>query len=372
MPLAPSELRPLLRLCLVPGVGSQRLTVLLRHFGSADGALRAPYRSLSQLPGLGPSVARAIATAAGPGGEGRARAAEAAMARSGAVALLADDPHYPASFRVLPEPPAVLFAAGDPGLLDGGGIAMVGTRAPSAYGVAAAAGLAGELSAAGYPVVSGMARGIDTAAHRAALGGEGRSVGVLGHGIDQVYPPENRDLFRRMRQAGLLITEMPPGERPRAGNFPRRNRLIAALSRAVVVVEMGFRSGAQHTVNYALELGREVMAVPGPIGAPTSEGTNQLIRDGARVVTCARDVLEELDGVGALRRPAALPPVQPALPLMAPDEERVVRALGAEPVHVDDIAAGTEIGAPQLLGLLLGLELRGVVAAAPGMRYRLA
>jgi DNA processing protein len=255
-------------------------------------------------------------------------------------------------------------------------MAVVGTRAPTPYGRAAAVGLAGELARAGYAIASGMARGIDAAAHAAALDAGAGTMGVLGHGVDRVYPAENRALFRRLRERGLLLSELPPGAEPLAGNFPRRNRLIAALAAGVLVVEMGERSGARHTVDYALELGREVFAVPGPIGSPASAGTNQLLKEGARLVTSGRDVLEELHGVG--RADAPPPPLPPAprpaapapLPELPGEEGRVLRALSLEPRHVDGLAAATSLPTSRVLAALLSLELHGLVEALPGTRFR--
>jgi DNA processing protein len=371
VPLTVEALRPLLRLSLVPGIGPQRLTSLLRQYGTADAVFRVPARQLALLPGFGPELARRVADFGGAAGEAPVRHAIDILRRAGAVAIAPDDPLYPEPFRTLAEPPFLLFAAGDPELLRAPAIAFVGTRSPSSYGRAAAIDLAGGLARAGYAIVSGMARGIDTEAHQAALAEGGTTVGVLGHGIDSVYPPENRALFRQVRERGLLLTEFAPGERPKAGNFPRRNRLIAALSRAVVVVEMGLKSGAQHTVNYALEHGQEVMAVPGPIGSATSAGTNQLIRDGARMVTSVGEILEELEGVGSgqAARPRPSPP-QAALPLLAPDEDRVVRSLAGSAMHVDSLAAETGLATGKLLGVLLELELRGVVESLPAKHFR--
>jgi DNA processing protein len=222
-----------------------------------------------------------------------------------------------------------------------------------------------------------MARGIDSAAHAAALDAGGTTVGVLGHGIDRVYPPENARLFSRVGERGLLLTELAPGEEPNAGNFPRRNRLIAALSLGVLVVEMGEKSGAQHTVTYALEQGKDVFAVPGPIGSPQSAGTNQLLKDGARLVTSAADILEELRGVGHAFRPAGGPAsaanpdvAPPPPPDLVPDEAKVYAALAAEPRHVDDLAEATGMAPSNVLAALLGLELRELVEALPGKQFR--
>lgn len=396
MPLAPAALEPLLRLAVVPGVGPARLATLIAHFGSAERVLRATPREIAALPSFGAELARRVHAAGEPAGLRRAQAALALLERHGAVALTPDDLEYPAGFRLLPDPPYLVYAAGDLALLRAPAVALVGTRAPSEYGRSTAATLADGLATAGYTVVSGMARGIDAAAHDAALAAGGGTIGVVGHGIERIYPAENRALFRAVREQGLLLSEFPPGEEPKAGNFPRRNRLIAALSAAVVVVEMALRSGAQHTVNAALDLGRDVFAVPGPIGSSVSEGTNQLIKEGARVITSLGDLLDALreaaPTAGALSdgpRPAALagaggnarhamPRPEPsaahkAAPADLPPEEAAVFALlGDDERHVDDLATAAGLPASTTLGALLGLELRGLVASLPGKRFRRA
>lgn len=370
MPLSARALEPLLALGLVHGIGPQRLGLLISRFGSAERAMGAPARELAGVPGLGRGLVERVRAAGSGEGRERAHRALTLLDRLGAVTLTPDDRAYPAAFRLVPDAPYLLFAAGDLSLLEGRGVGVVGTRSPTDYGRATTSALSEGLSAAGFTVVSGMARGIDTLAHRAALDAGGPTVGVLGHGIDQIYPAENRSLFDRMRADGLLITEFLPGEKPLAGNFPRRNRLIAALSEAVLVVEMGLKSGAQHTVGFALELGREVLAVPGPIGAETSVGTNQLIREGARMVTSLEEVLEELDGVSPPPRPRP-PPQQPDLPLRTPEESCVLEALGStERIHVDDLAHGTALPSGRILPLLLEMELKGMIESLPGKLYR--
>ena len=368
MPLDPAALEPLLRLAVVPRIGPGRIGTLLARFGTAERALGASSTAIAALPGFGHEMARRVSEAGTPAGRERARYAQELMNRAGAVAITPDDGAFPDAFRLLPDPPYLLFASGRLELLGRAGIGVVGTRAPTAYGRQSAAALSAELVRAGYSIVSGMARGIDAAAHAAALDAGGATVGVLGQGIDRVYPPENHRLFDRMREHGLLLTELAPGEDPNAGNFPRRNRLIAALSEGVLVVEMGERSGARHTVEYALELGREVFAVPGPIGSPASLGTNQLLKEGARLVTSAHDILEELRGVG---HPPALPsPAAPPLPELPPAEAAVFALLGGEPRHVDELAVAAALPSAALLTALLGLELRDLAVALPGKQFR--
>jgi DNA processing protein len=370
VPLSTAALEPLLRLTLAPGIGPQRLSRLVRHFGSPVRALAASQRELELLPGMNSSLARMVREHAGAAGDRSVRRALEAMRRAGAVAITPDDLAFPDAFRVLAEPPFVLYATGRLELLDLSCVALVGTRSPTGDGVAAAATLSRGLVAAGYGIVSGVARGIDTVAHSAALDAGGATIGVLGHGIDLVYPPENRALFTRIREAGLLLTEMPPGEGPKAGNFPRRNRLIAALSEAVVVVEMGLKSGAQHTVTFALEQGKEVMAVPGPMGREQSAGTNQLIKDGARMVTSVEDILEELRGVRPLLPSPPPRAAPPELPLLTPDQRDLLGHLSGQPRHVDELGEEVGLRPGAILAILLELELAGAVEALPGQRYR--
>ena len=373
MPLAPAALEAVLRLAVVDGIGPARLSALIARFGGAEGVLSAREEELRALPGFGAELVRRLRAAATPEGARRGKAALQTLRDAGAVALTPSDAAYPDAFRTLPDPPYLLFAAGKLDLLAAPGIGVVGTRAPTDYGVRTASALSGELARAGLAIVSGMARGIDSAAHAAALSAGGGTVGVLGHGIDRVYPPENRGLFAAVKERGLLITELAPGEEPNAGNFPRRNRLIAALSLGVLVVEMGEKSGAQHTVTYALEQGKEVFAVPGPIHSPRSAGTNQLLKDGARLVTSAADILEELRGVGAalVPSPAPAPPPEPEPPAgLSPDESAVYARLTPDAAPVDDVAAASELAPNRVLAALLGLELRGLAEALPGKQYR--
>jgi DNA processing protein len=375
MPLSPAALEPLLELALIEGVGPSRLAALIGSFGSAEGVLRAHARDLSRVPGVPAMVAGRIA-GAGAAERRATRAALRALRRVDAFGIVPDDPAYPESFRLLPDPPYLLFGCGNPDLVRAPAIAVVGTRTPTAYGRQATRDLAGAVARSGYAIVSGMARGIDTLAHQAALDARGATIGVLGNGIEQIYPPENRSLFAAVREHGLLLSEFVPGETPKAGNFPRRNRLIVALGSAVLVVEMGLRSGAQHTVTYALEQGRDVFAVPGPIDSPTSEGTNQLIKEGARMVTSVHDVLEELNGVGSVRPERIESPEPPseqaALPLLSDTESRVFSALESAPRHVDELCSETSLSSSVLLGTLLELEIRGIALALPGMHYRRA
>ena len=264
-------------LALTPGIGPARLRALVAACGSACAVLSAPSGFLRQVAGI--SVAARGAIEARSLDDGARALAE--LERLGGRALLPDDDDFPAPLRGIPEPPVLLFALGDLSLAVRPLVAIVGSRDHSAYGAAACRLIATVAARFGIVVVSGMARGLDAVAHRAALEAGGTTIGVLGNGLGVVYPAANRALYDAVAGRGLLLTEFPPGERPHAGSFPQRNRLISGLARVTVVVEAAAGSGALITAEAALEQGREVLAVPGPMTSRTSVGANRLIRDGA-------------------------------------------------------------------------------------------
>ncbi len=352
-----------LALSLVPGVGPQRLRLIVATFGSAQAALAAPQSKLQTLEGIGRAAATAITEARLDDGT-RVLSQLGAM---GARALVSGQPEFPSQLAEIPEPPSVLYVWGDMSLLTKPSVAFVGSREHTAYGAEAARILASAVAQRAV-IVSGMARGIDAIAHTAALDAGGRSVGVLGNGFGVIYPAANRALYDRM------VSEHPPGERPHAGSFPRRNRLISGLSRAVVVVEADVKSGALVTANVGLEQGRPVLAVPGPITSRTSAGCNKLIQQGAKPALCAADVLEEL-GLAAGMRELGLALSTPAPRVPPLDLSGLQLTLWSrmtmEPQHVDALVAATQTGAANVLGALTELELRGLVRQGPGMVFGL-
>jgi DNA processing protein len=294
--------------------------------------------------------------------------------------LEVDQPDYPEALRVLPQPPPVLHVQGRIELLSRPGIAVIGTRAHSTYGRDATVSFVVGLVRAGYTIVSGLARGIDGIAHRTALDVGGDTVGVLGTGLDVPYPAEHEELIRAMAERGCLVSEFPPGTPPRKYHFPQRNRIIAGLSRGVLVVEAPVRSGAMITARYALEEGKEVFAVPGPIHNPTSQGTNLLIQDGAALVTSVADVLRALEA----RTGEPLP--QPMTDGLDLDElarsierqpepgaselaRRVWAALENGDALLEDIGLTVGAAPAALTAALLELELAGLVQKLPGPRY---
>jgi DNA processing protein len=357
-----------LALTQVPGMGPARLKTLLTSCTTAIGAHSAPFEFLCTLPGFSRALVTALKST--PLDTGRKTLDNAASL--GVSVILPVDDDYPALLREIPDPPAVLFAVGDHTLLSRPAAAIVGSRDHSSYGADVCRTVATATARAKVVIVSGMARGLDAVAHSAALDCGGSTIGVLGNGHGVIYPAANRVLYERVGKDGLLLSEFPPGERPHVGSFPRRNRLISGLSRVTLVVEAAAGSGALITAGTALDQGREVMAAPGNITSPVSVGTNRLIRDGAAPLLDAADLLQHFPELKNTA-PAAgvLPPAVHPWPETLSTEERELAGLfGPEPVHPDELAArcGRPIG--EVLGLLCGLEIAGVVEQGPGRVFR--
>ncbi len=272
---------------------------------------------------------------------------------------------YPELLKNIPDPPPGLFVRGRIAGDGGHSVAVVGSRKATRYGLTVAAKLARDLAGSGMTVISGMARGIDTAAHRGALAAGGRTVAVLGCGVDVVYPGENAGLMEEIVSSGAVVSEFPLQERPEAWHFPVRNRIISGMSRGVVVVEAAARSGALITADCALDQGRDVMAVPGNITSEQSRGTNRLIRQGARLVEDAGDVLEEL-GLSRLFRDDGRDAPAPSL---SPGEDAVYKLISAEPVMLDELVERSGLPAQNILAALTFLEMRGFVRQLPGRLY---
>ena len=363
------EVAAYLALAQVPGIGPARLRTLVAAFESAGAALHAPAGAIAALPGFSRPAAGAIRAVSLA--EGREILEQ--LDRLGAAVLVPDDPRFPPLLSEIPEPPALLYVWGDVAWLRRPAVGIVGSRDHTSYGADAARALAAGVARAGVVVTSGMARGIDAIAHAAALDAGGASVGVLGNGFGVIYPAANRTLYERMIASGCLISELPPGERPHAGAFPRRNRLISGLAGVTVVVEAAPGSGALITSDCALDQGRTVLAVPGPITSATSLGCNRLIQQGAKPALSAADILEELGLPTADAGPAASSDKAPrSQPADLNDLQRSLwDALFTEPKHVDVLVAtaGAETGA--VLTALTELEMRGLVRQQPGMVFGL-
>jgi len=339
------------------------LVDLLRRFGGAEALLAA--RPADWRRSAPPAVAATLE--AGPPPE-RLAASLAWLAEADSDLVAWDDPDYPAALLEIPDPPPVLFCRGRRELLGAPAFAIVGSRNATPQGIADAEAFAAALSAAGLAIVSGLAAGIDAAAHRGALAARGGTIAVTGTGPDRVYPAANRELARAIADAGLLLSEFTPGTAALKQNFPRRNRIVSGLARGLLVVEATLSSGSLITARLAAEQGREVFALPGSIHSPFSRGCHKLLREGAKLVETANDILEELH-LPAAAAPAAR---QPAPDAAARDgaAAALLQALGHAPADIDTLAARTGAGAAATAALLARLELEGVVCALPGGRWQ--
>ena len=356
-----------LTLTQVPGMGSARLKALFTAFPTALGAHSAQFAFLCAIPGFSRALASALK--ATPLETGRTTLENAA--KLGAKVLVPEDAEYPALLRPIPDPPPVLFALGNQTLLFRPAAAIVGSRDHSGYGAEVCRAISAAAAGAGVVIVSGMARGLDAIAQTAALDSGGTTIGVLGNGHGVIYPSANRALYDRVAKEGLLLTEFPPGERPHVGSFPRRNRLISGLSRVTVVVEAARGSGALITAGTALDQGREVMAVPGNITSPVSVGTNELIRDGAAPVLEPGDLLQHFPELAGHPMATAVPAGARPLPeALSVDERQLAELLGSETIHPDELASRYKRPIGEVLGLLSGLEIAGVVEQRPGRVFR--
>ncbi len=345
---------------LVKGIGPARFQRLLDTFGNLKAAWEATpaqWREAGLSEALIDRLLRVRSSVDLPG----------LMARwesQGIRVLTWQDAAYPQRLRHIPQSPPVLYLRGDLRPEDDWAVAVVGTRKVTPYGRQAALEVAETLARHGVTVVSGLARGVDGLAHKAALEAGGRTIAVLGSGVDRIYPPEHRRLAARILEHGALLSDYPPGTPPEGTNFPPRNRIIAGLSLAVVVVEAGMRSGALVTASFAADQGREVFAVPGSIYAPQSQGTNWLIQQGARLLLRPDEVLEALEV-------SLLPVRQEARRVLrvSPGERQVLELLGSEPLHVDDLSAQAGLPVQEVLATLALLELKGLVRQVGSMNY---
>lgn len=350
-----------LALALVDGLSARKAFELAGSCGGPDAALEAPSAALERV-GIRADVGARLRAA-----PAAARRERAVARELGATIVTLADADYPARLRTIADPPAALFVRGNFTAGDEPAVAIVGARRAGEYGRRVAGELARGLAQVGVTVVSGLASGIDAAAHRGALDAGGRTIAVMATGIDLVYPAWNRDLARDVAGSGALVTEFRAGTPSLQFHFPQRNRIIAGLTVGTVVVEAAERSGSLITAEFAVEQGREVFAVPGPIGTPHHAGSHRLIRQGATLVTRVEDVLDAL--APSLRARLAAARAADEAGSLSPVERRVLDQLGDEASHVDDVVAGAGIGAGDVLETLLALELRRLVAQRPGMRF---
>ncbi|MGB7541444.1 MAG: DNA-processing protein DprA [Burkholderiales bacterium] len=353
---ADGELAAWVDLSLVPGLGSQGFRALLSAFGLPPNVLGATRAQLGRVVpdslatlilehGRGPGVENALRWAGQPGH---------------AIVTLADA-GYPKQLLEIPDPPALLYIIGNASLLCAPALAVVGSRNATPQGLENARNFARALSDAGFPIVSGLALGIDSAAHRGGLEGRSSTVAVLGTGADIVYPRRNEPLAAEIAARGAIISEFALGTPPVAGNFPRRNRLISGLARGCLVVEAALASGSLITAKLAAEQGREVLAIPGSIHSPLSRGCHALIKQGAKLVESAQDVLDELGGIGASSAPTSTG---------ATTEHALLTHMGFDPCDIDALVARSGLTPEAVSAMLLQLELEGKVASLPGGLYQ--
>jgi len=356
-----------LRLKLVQGVGPKTFSDLVKHFGSPSEVLAAAPSDLRHVPGVGAKIVSAIATAPD---DSSVQEQIKLCNDHGIDILTADSREYPGILEEIYDPPSVLFCAGDITPADGIAVAIVGSRHATQYGKKVTQQLARGLALAGVTVVSGLARGIDGVAHRAALEAGGRTIAVLGGGILNVYPAEHTDLAEQIKKHGAVVSEALPRVAPKSGCFPRRNRIISGLSLGVVVVEAGARSGAAISARLAMEQGREVFAVPGRIDSRMSFGCHKLLKDGAKLVQSVDDILDEL---GPLFAPAQIASnntiCHPAELKLSDQQRKILNAINQEPTAFDVIVAKVELPTPRVLATISVLETRHLIRRITGSTF---
>ena len=358
------------RLACVPGIGSRLRRLLLDRFGTPEGVFAASPAEIASVGRIGPKLAAAIPTLA----DSAVADDVIALCRKRSVDIFLEGRDgYPPLLSRIDDPPGLLFVRGTLLPQDSLSVAIVGARHATAYGLKVAEQLGASLARAGYTVVSGLARGIDAAAHRGAIKAGGRTIAVLGSGVLNVYPPEHADLAREVIDSGALISELPPLTAPAVGTFPQRNRIVSGLSLGVVVVQAAERSGALITARLATEQGREVFAVPGAIDCRMSKGCHQLIRDGAKLVASVDDILEEFGPLFETATAADGRAVSSAAELQLGDIERqVLDACDAlaggdsRPVSIDDVVDSSGLAASQVLATVGVLEMRRLIRRLPG------
>ncbi len=352
-------------LSLLPDIGPVRARKLLSVFATPEMVFRAGFDDLMKVEGIGAIIARKVRDFSAWGGiERQIRE----MEDKDIKVISLQEASYPEMLREIDDAPVVIYARGDILPYDKFAIAIVGSRRLTQYGASVAEKISEDLASCGFTVVSGMARGVDSISHKGALKAGGRTIAVLGSGLDIPYPPENKALMENIVKSGCALSEFLPGTLPEKENFPRRNRLISALSLGVLVVEATLDSGALITARYAAEQGREVFAVPGSITSCCSEGTNELIRGGAILVRKAEDIIEELapvlKGFLKTRDKTAIN--------ISDEEKKVCNLLSGEPKQIDVISRESGLPSSKALGILLGLELKGAVKQITGKRFYLA
>ncbi len=355
----------LLRLCSVPQIGSRRIRTLIARFRTPERVFAASTRELASLPGIDHSLASKIQSG---GDSAFAQEQMNLMQKAKAEIIAFWDEDYPEMLKRIADPPVLLFLRGQRSVLKRHSLAIVGTRVPSTYGKLMTEKLAREIIDLNLAIVSGLARGIDTVAHKVAVQAGGITIAVLGSGVDRIYPEENKSLAEAISEHGAVISEFPMGAKPEASHFPRRNRIISGLSLGTLVMEAGEKSGALITAEFALEQNREVFAVPGNVNNPKCLGVNRLVQQGAKLVITIDDVIEEL--AGQLDLFAGRGAVEKQPPTLSGLDKTVYNVLSnSEAKHIDKIAMECKKPTALVLSALLSLELKGIVKQLIGKNF---
>jgi DNA processing protein len=358
----------------IAGVGNITFPALVDNFGSLPAIFSAPVSKLSEISGISKNIAAAIV---GFNHWDKVKAELELIDKNEIKIITYQDELYPAKLMNIYDRPPFLYVRGTLNKNDIN-IAVVGSRLASTYGKYTTERISRELALKGLTIVSGMARGIDSVAHRGALTAHGRTIAVLGSGLDVIYPPENKKLFTDIIQNGAVISEFPPGTPPRSANFPARNRIISGMSYGVVIVEAGEKSGSLITARLALEQGREVFAVPGSIDSAGSRGTNKLIKQGAKLIENIDDILEEIfpqfERTIVLKRPSVsrLEAIEAkSSEILRPVDQKIIGFISGGRVHIDDLISSTGLSSADILGALTTLELKGIIQQHPGKFFSL-
>jgi DNA processing protein len=355
-----------LTLNMIPDIGPVRFQMLLSHFGNVEDILYASVPEITRVNGVGEKIAQVIVEKRGEVSiDEELKKIDAASVR----VITLEDEEYPLNLKSIWAAPPVLYVKGCLKEDDRLSISLVGTRSASSYGRKMADRFAQDLARYGLTVVSGLARGIDTCSHLGAIQAKGRTIAVLGCGVDIIYPAENKGLFEQIIQHGAVISEFPMGTIPKSFNFPRRNRIISGLSLGTVVIEASIRSGSLITTNYAIEQGREVFAVPGGIDSRLSAGNHHLIKEGAKLVTCVEDIIEEIGLLVATLKQPPIPEIKKDMAELIDTEKKVYLLVGNDPQHIDYFIYNSGMSAGQIASILLQLELKGFVRQLPGKMF---
>ena len=352
----------LVSLNLIPQIGSVRLSHLLKYFNSPEEIFKANRQSLE--PVVGGAISQSIVSF-----DSRSLDNDLIQAKKAGLGIITlFDAGYPQNLKQIPGLPIVLYVSGKITEADNLSLGIVGSRRASLYGLSSAEKFSAELALNKLTIVSGMARGVDTYAHRGALKAAGRTIAVMGSGFNHIYPPENRELAEQIAKSGAVISEFPMDTKPLAQNFPRRNRLISGLSLGVLVTEAARNSGALITVDFALEQGRDVFALPGRIDACGSMGTNELLKQGAKLVTCSEDILAELN-LGIINKDDQNKPEIKDNILCAKDEDILYNCISQKAVGIDDLVEKTSLPSSQISSLILRLQFKKLIKELPGKQF---